>query len=122
MRILILLLFEETTSVSTAQDVINAMLTIEEFLVKYPKIYFACKALNYRSFVNKFDGDRPLSVYVDWNVVDGKLNPELKYNEPLTTKGNSVCKKLLERLKALGIKDANGVLLTNIVDMSKVHK
>lgn len=115
-------MFEETTSVSTAQDVIDAMLTIEEFLVKYPKIYFACKALNYRSFVKKFDGDRPLSVYVDWNVVNDKLNPELKYNAPLTTKGNSVCKKLLKSLEELGIKDANGVVLTNIVDMSKVHE
>lgn len=49
---------------------------IEEY-VKSQTIYFACKALNYRFDKNKWDGPRPLSVYVDWFVDNGKLNAHL---------------------------------------------
>ena len=70
-------------------------------------IYFACKALNYRAVANKWDGDRPLSVYVDWNIVDGKLTPSIIYSNPLGKKGNEVGDKLLACLRQLGISATN---------------
>lgn len=49
------LLIDDT--VSTPQEVIDKMLTIEEYIDSNPKIYFACKALNLRSFSGKYKGE-----------------------------------------------------------------
>lgn len=54
------ILMEE--DISSAQDIINKMIPIKEYVKMHPDIYFACKALNYRSFAEKWDGNRPLSV------------------------------------------------------------
>jgi hypothetical protein len=43
-------------SVSSAQEVIDKMVSIEDFIDSNPKIYFACKALNLRSFTGKLKG------------------------------------------------------------------
>lgn len=48
------------------------MIPIDEYIKAHSDIYFACKALNYRTFKQKYDGDRPLSVQVDWEVKEGK--------------------------------------------------
>lgn len=71
--------------VSTTQEVIDSLITIEDYVDANPTVYFACKALNYRTYHKKYDGNRPLSVYVDWNVRDGKLDPVLVYDNPLDT-------------------------------------
>ena len=83
--------------VSTTQEVIDSLITIEDYVDANPTVYFACKALNYRTYHKKYDGNRPLSVYVDWNVRDGKLDPVLVYDNPLDTKGNEVAAKLIKR-------------------------
>ena len=31
----------------------------------YPDIYFACKALNYRTFAEKWDGNKKIGIEVD---------------------------------------------------------
>lgn len=89
---------------------------IEEY-VKSQTIYFACKALNYRFDKNKWDGPRPLSVYVDWFVDNGKLDAHLIFDHPLEHKGNEVGEKLISILKELKIKkfdDLKGVLSPNV--------
>lgn len=89
---------------------------IEEY-VKSQTIYFACKALNYRFDKNKWDGPRPLSVYVDWFVDNGKLDAHLIFDCPLEHEGNEVGKKLKGILKELKIKkfdDLKGVLSPNV--------
>lgn len=49
----------------TIEDFEKGLMTIEKFVeTEKPTIYFACKALNYRVEKDKWDGDRPLSVYV----------------------------------------------------------
>lgn len=63
--------------VHSAQDVIDKMIPITEYVKLHPNIYFACKALNYRTFAGKWDGDRPLSVQVFWNAEKNKLVPKL---------------------------------------------
>ena len=91
----------------TIADFENSLQTIEHFVdTEQPTIYFACKALNYRAEKDKWDGDRPLSVYVDWQVKEGKLSAELKFDRPLTIKGNEVGNKLRHALSELHI-DAN---------------
>lgn len=75
---------------------------IEDF-AKVQDVYFVCKALNYRVSKGKWDGDRPLSVYVDWFLDnDGKLQGKLKFEKPLSVKGHAIgtnIKKILAKLE-----------------------
>lgn len=43
--------------VRSAQEVIDKMVTIEKYIDSNPQIYFACKALNLRSFVGQLKGE-----------------------------------------------------------------
>lgn len=83
-------------NVNSAQDVIDNMMSIKEYVKKHPDIYFACKALNYRTFKKKWDGDRPLAVQVLWNAKENRLVPKLIYDKPLVIKGNEVAERLLQ--------------------------
>lgn len=96
-------------NVHSAQDVIDKMVPIEEYVKAHPDIYFACKALNYRTFAKKWDGDRPLSVQVFWNAEENKLVPELVYDMPLTIKGNEVANRLLKYMEKLNIKTTDDI-------------
>lgn len=92
---------EVTESIGSAQDIINNLIDIEKHS-KNQSIYFACKALNYRLKKNKWDGDRPLSVYVHWEIKNDNLYGAIKYDSPLSKKGNAIgenVKKLLKELK-----------------------
>ena len=96
-------------NVNSAQDVIDKMVPIKEYVKMHPDIYFACKALNYRTFAGKWDGDRPLSVQVYWNAEDNRLVPELVYDQPLTVKGNEVANRFLHYMKKLNIKTTDDI-------------
>ncbi|MGX8850588.1 hypothetical protein [Amedibacillus sp. YH-ame10] len=109
-------------SVTTVQDVINNLYSIDEYVDKYPTVYFACKALNYRTYHDKYDGDRPLSVYVDWAVESGKLKPTLVFDNPLNIKGNQVAEKLKESLKILEIRTTQNIKDDMVVDPSVILK
>jgi len=98
----------------SAQDVIDNMIPIEEYVRRHPYIYFACKALNYRSFEKKWDGNRPLSVQVDWNLCDDKLVPMLVYDRPLLVKGNEVANRLLKYMSMLNIRDTDDITENNV--------
>lgn len=95
--------------VHSAQDVIDKMIPITEYVKLHPDIYFACKALNYRTFAEKWDGDRPLSVQVFWDAEENKLVPKLVYDKPLTVKGNEVVGRLLQYMKLLNIKTTDDI-------------
>lgn len=100
----------------TQDTCLKMMQPIEEY-AKSQTIYFACKALNYRFDKNKWDGPRPLSVYVDWFVDNGKLDAHLVFDNPLKHHGNEVGEKLKGILRELKIKkfdDLRGVLSPNV--------
>lgn len=107
--------------VNSSQEVINQMIPIEEYIKVHSDIYFACKALNYRTFKQKYDGDRPLSVQVDWEVKEGKLTPHIVFNTPLERNGNEMAKKLLYCMKLLNIHTTDDINSSN-ADMDNVHK
>lgn len=90
----------------TADDYINQLETIEEF-VDDKQIYFACKALNYRASKDKWDGDRPLAVYVDWEFNNNRLTGNLKYTNPLSVKGNQCGENVRKILNQLNIDKDN---------------
>ncbi len=90
--------------IATAQDIINKMVPIREYVKMHPEIYFACKALNYRTFKDKWDGNRALSVQVDWKLDEGKLKSGLVFDKPLIVKGNEVGNRLKGYMESLQVK------------------
>lgn len=82
------------------------IISIEDFAVKQ-QIYFACKAINYRSQHDKWDGNRPLSVYINWCLVDGVLKAEFVMDKPLEKKADEVGKNIRNILNTLKIKSNN---------------
>lgn len=106
---------------SSAQDVINRMKSISEYITEHPNIYFACKALNYRTFHSKYDGDRPLSVQVDWKIIDGKLTHELIFDHPLEMNGNATAQRLLTCMRILAIKNTDSINSSN-AESKNIHE
>lgn len=98
-----------TDNVSSAQEIIDKMIPIEEYVKMHPDIYFACKALNYRTFSGKYDGDRPLAVQVDWKVNSNKLQAELCFDQPLERNGKAVAEQLLRCLSYLRISTTDDI-------------
>lgn len=113
------LLFEDK-SFSSIQSVVNALVDIETYVACHPKVYFACKALNYRTARQKYDGDRPLAVYVDWGVRDGKLCSNLCFDTPLLQGGDEVYNKLQRALRQLGVQATDALNASNVDDLSKI--
>ena len=110
----------ELDSFQSADNVISSIVSINDYIQSHGDIYFACKALNYRTFESKFDGNRPLSVYVDWNVINGKLTPTLIFDNPLDTKGNEVADKLLDCLNKLNVSSTNDLNDSNLSSLEFV--
>ena len=103
----------------TIEDFEKGLMTIEKFVeTEKPTIYFACKALNYRAEKDKWDGDRPLSVYVDWHIENSKLVGELRFDEPLHHKGNEIGNRVQNLLLELGINSDNFSRLRDVIDSS----
>ena len=95
---------------SNINNILESLIPIEKFSTDNSSIYFACKALNLRTkSANKWDGNRPLAVYVDWSIENGKLKSTIEYNDPLYTKGNAVATNLLTCLKELDITDTDDI-------------
>jgi len=108
-------------AVKTTQEVIDSLYRIDEYVNKYPYVYFACKALNYRTFQNRYDGNRPLSVYVSWYVKDNKLCHDLVFDAPLSVGGDKVANDLIKALQELNIDTTNDITKDNIADSSIIN-
>ncbi len=109
------------SKIHSIEDFANSLQGIDEYIGQHPEVYFACKALNYRTFKDKFDGNRPLAVFVDWSAKNGKLHPVLRFDAPLVTKGNAVAEKLKTSLKSLNIKTTDDINLSLVTDPSKIY-
>ena len=96
-------------SINSAQDIIDKMIPIQDYVKLHPDIYFACKALNYRTFAKKWDGNRPLSVQVNWSAEGKRLTPELVFDKPLIIKGNEIANRLIYYMDTLNIKNTDDI-------------
>ena len=112
----------ENTSFKNAQEAINSLISITDYVNSHPNIYFACKALNYRTFSEKYDGDRPLAVYVEWSSIDGKLDYKILFNTPLMQGGNYAYEKLKSAMKEMGVKTTDDLNNENIKDLNIIYK
>lgn len=105
----------ENAPIQTLQNAIDQLITIKEYVEKHPDIYFACKALNYRTHKLKFDGDRPLSVSVNWFINNNnKLDCKLMFNTPLKFGGNVSATKLVTSLSQLDITNTDELNTKNL--------
>ncbi len=96
------------------QDVINNLQTIEDYAHANPNIYFACKALNYRTYKHKYDGNRPLAVFVDWYITNGKLDCSLRFDDPLNYRGTAAAEQLTYALDLLNIKTTDDITIDKL--------
>lgn len=85
---------------------LSIMQPIEDF-AKEQDIYFACKALNYRCSKNKWDGNRPLAVYVNWKFDNEKLKGELIFEKPLSVRGDAIGQNIKSILRSIAIDKNN---------------
>lgn len=108
------LIEDKSRPIRTLQDAVDQIVEIEQYVDNHPNVYFACKALNYRSLVGRYDGDRPLSVYVNWYCHNGKLCHELRFDNPLLMKGNAAYKNLMQALHEVGARTTNDLNADNV--------
>lgn len=85
----------------TAQEAIDMMVPIDDYVKSHPNMYVSYKALNYRATQNKYDGNRALAVRVHWSNVDGRLTPRIDYDEPLHHGGNESYHELMNAMEQL---------------------
>ena len=97
------------------QFLINNLTEIREYAQRHD-IFFACKALNYRIQKDKWDGDRPLAVYVDWLLENGKLKHEIIFDNPLSKRGNEIGNTIRRILGLLNITEHNFNSIEDIVN------
>lgn len=115
------LLIGDTESYHKPQDVIDDIIPITSYVESHPNIYLACKALNYRTLEQKFDGDRPLCVFIDWSIQNNKLTPKIIFDAPLMNSGNAVASKLLNALNTLNISTTDDITSQNISSTDFVY-
>jgi hypothetical protein len=107
--------------VNTIQQAVDNIIPIEHFAQHNPNIYFACKALNYRTFDKKFEGNRPLSVFIEWAVIDGRLHPNIIFENPLITRGNYVAENLVSSLRYLRLNNTDYINENNVSSLRYLH-
>ncbi|SDL35920.1 hypothetical protein SAMN05216520_10499 [Kandleria vitulina] len=112
----------ENTPVNSTQEAINSLISIEDYVDSHPDVYFACKALNYRTFREKYDGNRPLAVYVDWSAKNGKLGYKIQFDTPLKQGGDYAYERLKTAMDLLGVKTTDDLDDSNVEDPNKIHK
>ena len=94
---------------------------LKTFSIDNPSVYFVCKALNYRSFEDKIEGNRLMSVFVDWSIEDGKLNPSLVLNQPLEFGGKELKQKLKFVLQQLNIETTDDITREKVSSLNYVN-
>jgi len=100
------ILFVDDYTNQTLQEIVDLIIPIKDYC-KDKKIYFACKAINYRLEKDKWDGNRPLSVFVEWSEIGDKITSEIIFNKPLETKANEIGNNIREILNRKNIKSDN---------------
>lgn len=95
----------------------NEIIPISEY-IKGKSVYFACKAVNYRAVPNKWDGNRPLSAFIDWSIVGGVLKANVICDRPLVVGADFIGENIRECLSTLRIDASNFDELKTKIDPS----
>ena len=120
------IIFGNRNNINSLDELVEKIMRIEKYVKVYnPVISFACKALNYRTIhpnAPKWDGNRPLAVYVDWKIKDKMINAKLNFNNPLSidNMGNNVASKLSLVLNEIGVKTTDDLNTSNVMDYENI--
>ncbi len=113
------LVVDETVKIGNDLDQYFKQLKPIEIFSQESEIYFGCKAVNYRADKKgniKWEGDRALSVFVDWVLNnDKKLIGKLNFSKPLEMTGHQIGNKLSAVLQEIEIKSENFEDLKKII-------
>lgn len=101
------ILMTDQENLNSCEQVLDSLQTIEDYISVHDRLFFACKASNFRSKKDKIEGNRYLAVYVNWSNNNGKLDAELVFDEPLKVKTKDVLIKLKQALKELNVKSVD---------------
>lgn len=116
----------ENIDLTNITAIMDNIIKIDDYInIPSNKVYFACKALNYRSKYTpfpKWDGDRPLSVYIRWFENNNKLCHEFCFDNPLNKKGNAVAEDLKTALTSLNITTTDDINPHNMDNYSIVFE
>lgn len=115
------MLLSDIKDIVTIQDAVDSLVDLRTFAANNSSVYFVCKALNYRSFEDKIEGNRLMSVFIDWAVKDGKLSPTIVFDQPLVFGGKALKDKLKSCLKELDIKNTDDITLEKVSSFSYVN-
>lgn len=109
-----------TNDTSSIEKIITRLQPISSYVRSNPNLFCVYKALNYRTFDNKYDGDRPLAVSVDWSIKNSKLSHHLNFNTPLTVGGNLAYNKLKCALNALESTNTEDLNEDNVISYNEI--
>ena len=112
----------ENTLVQNTQEAIDSLIPIEDYVSLHPDVYFACKALNYRTFHQKYDGNRPLAVYVDQFANNGKLDYKIRFDTPLKHGGDYAYARLKTAMDILNVKTTDDLNYENVENPNIIHE
>lgn len=102
------MLVTDISKINTIEDIVKQMIPIENYPVNDTYLIFT--ANNYRTDVKKADGPRPLAVRIEWKCVNGKLVPELCFDEPLKFTGErDMAPLVVEALEKIGKKNVDEI-------------
>ena len=94
----------EPDDVKTADDVFRNLVSMDELIQTHGNITAAFLAQNYRSHKQKQEGNkRHLGVWINWKIVNGKLDCEYVFDKPLEMESRPRLENLKDCLKELGI-------------------
>ena len=94
----------EPDDVKTADDVFRNLVSMDELIQTHGNITAAFLAQNYRSHKHKQEGNkRHLGVWINWKIVNGKLDCEYVFDKPLEMESRPRLENLKDCLKELGI-------------------
>ncbi len=94
----------EPGDVKTADDIFRNLVSMDELIQTHGNITAAFLAQNYRSHKQKQEGNkRHLGVWINWKIVNGKLDCEYVFDKPLEMESRPRLENLKDCLKELGI-------------------
>jgi len=95
---------KDPNELRSSSDIFDNLMPMKEFASSHSEIDGVFLAQNYRAHKDSQEGDsRDLAVWVDWKVVNEKLDGKIVFDKPLNTKSGDVLRQLKKCFEAMGI-------------------
>lgn len=83
----------------SAQQVIDTMIPLDQYVEDHPQVWFALKGVNYRVKRDKWDADRPLIFSVNWEKGESGLSGKVDVENLFATRANAVGERVRAMLR-----------------------